>query len=70
MDRWRLFTELNAAAFVFVFAILLGLLAGQWLDGMLGTAPLLTLALMALGLFGAVANLLRTLKKIENSKSE
>jgi F0F1-type ATP synthase assembly protein I len=68
LDRWRIYSELSAAALVFVVAILLGLLGGQWLDRILGTTPLLALSLMALGLIGAVINLLRTLKKIENSK--
>jgi F0F1-type ATP synthase assembly protein I len=64
MNRWRVYAELSAAALAFVAAVVIGLLAGRWLDGALGTSPLFTLALMTLGLIGAVVNLLRALRKI------
>lgn len=67
MDKGHLYAELSAAGLGFVAAILIGLWVGNWLDDIFGTAPLLTLSLMALGLAGAVVNLLRTLKRLEKS---
>ncbi len=65
MNRWRIFAELSAAGLVIVAAVLIGLIAGQWIDGHLGTGAVFTLLLMGLGLIGAVVNLLRTLRRIE-----
>ena len=64
IDKWRMYAELSAAALVFFAAVLVGILAGLWLDGLLGTPPLLTLLLGFLGLAGAVANLLRSLARL------
>ena len=63
-DKWRMYAELSAAALVFFAAVIIGLLAGLWLDGLLGTSPLLTLLLAFLGLAGAVFNLLRTVARL------
>ena len=67
MNKWHLYAELSAAGLVFVAAILVGLWAGNLLDNIFGSAPFLTLSLMALGLAAAVLNLLKTLKRLEKS---
>ncbi|HUX08122.1 MAG TPA: AtpZ/AtpI family protein [Acidobacteriota bacterium] len=67
MNKWHLYAELSAAGLVFVAAILVGLWVGNLLDNIFGTAPFLTLSLMALGLAAAVLNLLKTLKRLEKS---
>ena len=64
MDRWRIYAELTSAGLVFVAAILLGALLGRWLDGLTGAGGIFTALLMAAGLAGAVANLLRALRRI------
>ena len=64
MDSWRIYATLSGAGLVFFASVIVGLMTGLWLDGVLGTGALFTLALGALGLAGAVANLLRALRKI------
>ena len=68
MDRWRTYAELSAAGLAFVAAVLIGLCAGQWLDGSLGSGAVFTLLLMALALIGAIINLMRVLRRISEKR--
>lgn len=63
MDKWKMYTELSAAGIAFAAAIIIGVLAGRWLDEQTGAGGVFTLMFIALGLAGAVLNLLRTLRK-------
>ena len=68
MDRWRTYAELSAAGLAFVAAVMIGLFAGQWLDGMWGSGAVFTLLLMALALVGAIINLMRVLRRISERR--
>jgi|GEM_PF-3686191 len=63
MERMRLYAQLSAAGLVLVCSVLVGLWAGQWLDGAAGTEGILTVLLMAVGMLGGVLNLLRSLTR-------
>ncbi len=65
LDRDSLLTSGRYLALGFQIAgsIVGGLIAGYYLDGWLGSAPLLTLSFALGGLFGAMRLLLWSLKK-------
>jgi len=52
-----------ALGFEFAGIVVAGVLAGYWIDGRLGTAPLFTLLLTLGGMVGALYRLLWGLKK-------
>ncbi|HWP02419.1 MAG TPA: AtpZ/AtpI family protein [Gemmatimonadaceae bacterium] len=54
-----------AAGFEFAASVLLGLLAGQWLDKKLGTAPLFLLIGVLLGMAAGFWNLYRLSAKLQ-----
>ena len=58
-EMWRLTGRFSFIGIEFGVAILLGLVAGQWLDGKLGTDPWMTLLLIALGFTAATRDLFR-----------
>ena len=60
------FNSLLAASsigLVFVISIVLGSMAGWWLDGKFGTKPYLTIFLMILGIIAGFQNMWRFIKK-------
>ena len=70
-DRWQRYGSGLKAAVGFstvglelAFSILLGYLAGDWLDGQLGTTPWLTLTLMGVGIAAGFLSLFRALKRL------
>jgi len=70
-DRWRRYgSGLKAAVgystvgLELAFSILLGYLAGDWLDGLLGTTPWLTLAMIGVGIGAGFLSLYRALKRL------
>lgn len=68
MDRWRVYAEVSSAGIGFLAAVLIGVWAGQWLDGQLGTGGLMTITLIFIGVLGAVFNLLRVVQRINDGK--
>lgn len=62
---WRHLGLILGTAFTFPAAVLLGYLAGWWLDGKLGTKPWLSLLFMGFGFAAALLELLRTLKRLD-----
>lgn len=67
MDRWKTYTELSAAGIAFAVAVIIGVLVGRWLDEQTGMGGVFTIIFIALGLAGAVLNLLRTLRKLSGN---
>lgn len=60
---WRQVGVVLGMGFSFAAAVAIGVLVGYWLDGKLGTKPLFTLLLAALGLAAGFLELLRELKR-------
>lgn len=66
MDRWHLYAELSGAALTFVGAVVIAVWLGQMADAQWGGGGLWTLLFLVLGMLGAVLNLFRTLRKIDD----
>ena len=62
-DVWRPLLGLFSVGTVLVVSIVLGYLAGSWLDGRLRTEPWLMVAGVALGTTGGFIQLFRIVKK-------
>lgn len=76
-DRWQRYgSSLKAAAsfstvgLELAFSILLGYLAGDWLDGRLGTAPWLTLTMMGVGIGAGFMSLHRAMKRLMKASDD
>ncbi len=70
-DRWRRYGSglkavvgFSTVGLELAFSILLGYLAGDWLDGRLGTTPWLTLTMMGVGIAAGFFSLYRALKRL------
>lgn len=61
---WRQLGFVLTVAFTFPAALVVGGLAGWWIDGKLGTRPLFSLVLLGLGFLAALRELLRELKRL------
>ncbi len=59
MKKWRILAFVTELGFTVGFSILIGIGAGWWLDGKLGTRPIFTLIGLFLGLASAGYNLYR-----------
>ncbi len=59
MKRWRVVAFITELGFTIGFSLLIGIGAGWWLDGKLGTKPIFTLIGLFLGLASAIYNLYR-----------
>ena len=59
-----------ALGFEIAFSVVGGLLGGLWLDGRLGTSPLLLIAGCVLGMGGATVRLLSYLKRLRPPDGE
>jgi F0F1-type ATP synthase assembly protein I len=72
-SRGRAIRNIGAMSTVglsFVLAVVLGALAGLWLDGLLGTSPWLFLLFFFLGVVAGVINVYRMAKKfLEGDRS-
>jgi F0F1-type ATP synthase assembly protein I len=55
--RWTQDYHQSSGGYELAFSGVIFSLAGLWIDRQLGTIPLFTLVLAALGFFGAVANI-------------
>ena len=55
----------STLGFSVVFAILIGLAIGYWLDSKFGTSPWLTLVFLVMGVIAAYSNYHRFMKKQE-----
>lgn len=62
---WRQLGFVLTIAFTFPVAVLLGYGLGWWLDGKLGTTPLLSLLFTGLGFVAALLELFRGLKRLD-----
>ena len=61
-STWQLIGQVSTIGMSFVFALLLGLAAGYWLDGVLDTKPWLALVGLFLGLAAGALNVYRVLQ--------
>ena len=73
-DRWQRYgSGLKAAAsfstvgLELSLSILVGYLAGDWLDGRFGTAPWLTLTMLGVGITAGFWSLYRALRRVMRS---
>ena len=62
-SEFRSLLSASSIGLVFVISIVLGSLAGWWLDGKLGTKPYLTIFLMIMGIIAGFQNMWRFIKK-------
>lgn len=60
----RTLGQLSSIGLAFVFALVMGFAAGNWLDKRLGTQPWLTLTGFAAGLAAGVLNVVRTMRTV------
>ena len=58
------YTRLAGVGTQLVVSTLLGFALGRWLDGKLGTRPVLTIIFVLLGLAAGYLNAYRTVKKV------
>jgi ATP synthase protein I len=63
-DQARTLGALSAVGLSFVFAILIGLGAGLWLDSKLGTSPWLFLLGLGLGFAAGVVNIYKVTRRL------
>jgi len=68
MSRWGLALRLTGVGFFIGGSILLGVLAGLWLDGKLNTAPILVLVGLFLGIVVAIYGVYRMLLPLMGNK--
>ena len=66
----RILAEASAIGLSVVVAILLGLGAGLWLDGILGTRPWLTLVGLIVGVAGGLNNIFVMSARIQRAERE
>ncbi|MEZ5293130.1 MAG: AtpZ/AtpI family protein [Vicinamibacterales bacterium] len=60
----KMLGQLSTLGLAFVFALVMGFAAGNWLDRRLGTSPWLSLIGFALGLAAGVLNVVRTMRVV------
>jgi len=70
MSRWETALRLTGVGFYIGACIVLGTLAGLWLDGKLGTRPLFLIGGLLLGVVVAFYGLYRMLKPLMNDKQD
>ena len=70
-DRWQRYgsglksaARFSSVGLELAFSILLGYLAGDWLDGWLGTGPWLTLVMIGVGTGAGFLSLFRALRRL------
>jgi ATP synthase protein I len=63
-DQVRAMGALATVGLSFVLAIVLGVAAGLWLDGKLGTSPWLFFLFLCLGFAAGVLNLYRATRRL------
>ena len=68
MSRWGLALRLTGVGFFIGGSILLGVLAGLWLDGKLNTTPILVLVGLFLGIVVAIYGVYRMLLPLMGNK--
>lgn len=72
-EEWRRFGQtagfLLGGGFQMVAAAALGFFAGRWIDRKVGTEPILTVVLAALGLIGGVWLLWRSIQTLQRRQA-
>jgi F0F1-type ATP synthase assembly protein I len=64
-QEWKAVGSFGTIGLEIVLSILLGLFIGRWLDGKLGTAPLMTVIWFFFGLAAAGRSLWRSVKQMQ-----
>jgi ATP synthase protein I len=59
---------LSAVGFAFVIAVVLGFMAGYFLDRWLGTSPLFLILFFFIGLAAGIANVIRTANAVNEDE--
>lgn len=59
----KVYAQLGAVGIEVAISTVVGLLAGQWLDGKLGTEPILTILGLLLGVIAGFRSLIRVARK-------
>jgi F0F1-type ATP synthase assembly protein I len=70
MNRWLAVLRLIGIGWYISLSILLGVLAGRWLDERLDTEPLLLIFGLFIGIFVAFYGVYRVLPRINRNNSE
>ena len=70
MGRWELAFRFIGVGWFIAISILLGVLGGLWLDGKLGTAPIMVIAGLILGLIVAFYGVYRMLIPLMRDKRD
>lgn len=70
MNRWLAALRLIGIGWYISLSILLGVLAGRWLDERLDTEPLLLIIGLFVGIFVAFYGVYRVLPRINRNSSE
>jgi ATP synthase protein I len=63
-DQARALGAIATVGLSFVFAVVIGVFAGIWLDGKLGTSPWLFFLFLGLGFAAGVLNLYRATRRL------
>lgn len=67
-DNWAGITTYTHLGLTFALSVVLFFFAGYWLDGKIGTRPLLAIVGAFLGATGGFINLVRTLNRIQKEQ--
>jgi ATP synthase protein I len=70
MNRWVAALRLTGIGFYIAASILIGILAGLWLDGKLDTAPLFIILGLLFGLVVAVFGVYQMIRPLMTDKQE
>jgi ATP synthase protein I len=63
-DQARQLGAIASVGLSFVFAVVIGVAVGLWLDGKLGTSPWLFFVFLSLGFAAGVLNLVRATRQL------
>jgi len=66
----KVYAQLGAVGIEVGISTVVGMLGGRWLDGKLGTEPILTIVGLLLGVFAGFRSLVRVARKATREMSE
>jgi len=67
LKRWSEAIRLSTVGLTLAFSVIIGALAGHWLDGLLGTEPWLTVVGLCLGSAAGFVHLAQELQRMDGS---